>query len=102
MAIKTLYIGNMPHAASESELKTHFSNYECSRVRIIEGRGFAFLDIDSDQLQTAISEMDGKPLNGRNLTVSEANPKKPRSNGDYDDRGSMGGRTDGGFVRRDR
>ena len=86
MATKTLYVGNLPYDVSENDLRNHFSKYNSSTVRIIEGRGFGFVDVDSDLLAAAIVETDKKDLNGRTLTVNEAQPK---NNGG----GNQGGRS---------
>ena len=75
MATKTLYVGNLPYSISESDLQTHFAKYNSSNARIIEGRGFGFVDIDADQLTAAIADNNQKELNGRSLTVNEAQPK---------------------------
>jgi len=75
MATKTLYVGNLPHSANESELQTRFSKYNASNARIIEGRGFGFVDIDADQLDTAVQESNQTDMGGRTITVNEAKPK---------------------------
>jgi len=81
LATKTLYVGNLPYTITEGDLLSHFSKYNATRVRIVEGRGFGFVDIDADQLATAVADNDQKDLNGRTLTVGEARPK-----GDSSDR----------------
>ena len=48
MATKTLYVGNLPYSATETSIATHFKNFGGTNVRIIEGRGFGFVDVDSD------------------------------------------------------
>lgn len=75
MATKTLYVGNLAYSVTEGDLQAHFSQYNSSKPRIIEGRGFGFVDIDADHLETAISENNQKDLQGRALTVNEAKPK---------------------------
>lgn len=87
MATKTLYVGNLPYDVTETDLRNHFSKYNSSTVRIIEGRGFGFVDVDSDLLASAIVETDKKDLNGRTLTVNEAQPK---NNGGGNGRGASG------------
>ena len=56
MATKTLYVGNLPYSATESQITEHFSSYGATNARIIEGRGFGFVDIDGDKLEAAIAE----------------------------------------------
>jgi len=87
LATKTLYVGNLPYSISEDELLAHFSAYSGSNARIIEGRGFGFVDIDADQLEAAIADKNQKELGGRTLTVNEAQPKGS---------GGGGGRSGGG------
>lgn len=92
MSNKTLYVGNLPYSATESALVSYFSNYGASNVRIIEGRGFGFVDVSADQLDTAILEKHNSSMEGRTLTVNEAKPRESRSN----DRASSGGGYGGG------
>lgn len=87
MATKTLYVGNLPYSATESHLSTHFSSYGATNVRIVEGRGFGFVDIDGDKMDSAIAEQHNAQMDGRTLTVNEAKPRENRSN----DRGGSGG-----------
>jgi RNA recognition motif-containing protein len=45
-------------------------------------RGFAFAEMADDaQAQGAIQALDGKELDGRNLTVNEAKPRPERGGG---------------------
>ena len=93
MATKTLYVGNLPYSVSESDLLDHFSAYNASKVRIVEGRGFGFVDIDEDQLDNAINEKHNSEMGGRKLTVNEARPKTPGGGGG----GGYGGGGGGGY-----
>jgi len=79
MANKTLYVGNLPYSATETQLTSHFGNYGASRVRIIEGRGFGFVDVDADRMEAAITDKHNTALDGRTLTVSEARPREARN-----------------------
>lgn len=91
MATKTLYVGNLPYSASESDLLDHFGAYNASKVRIVEGRGFGFVDIDEDQLENAINEKHDSEMGGRKLTVNEARPKTPGGGRDFGSGGGGGG-----------
>jgi len=98
MATKTLYVGNLPYSASEGDLLEHFSAYNASKVRIVEGRGFGFVDIDAEMLETAISEKHDSEMGGRKLTVNEARPKTPGGGGGgYGGGGYGGGGGDRGY-----
>jgi radical SAM protein with 4Fe4S-binding SPASM domain len=44
MATKSLYVGNLSYSTNESSLTELFAPYGGTNVRIIEGRGFAFID----------------------------------------------------------
>jgi cold-inducible RNA-binding protein len=101
LATKTLYVGNLPYSISEGDLQAHFSKYNSSNARIIEGRGFGFVDIDADQLEAAVGDNNQKDLQGRTITVNEAQPKGSsggggRSGGGGGGGGYGGGRSQGG------
>ena len=100
MANKTLYVGNLPYSLTEDDLQAHFSAYGGTNARIIEGRGFGFVDIDADQLEAAIADKNQKELGGRTLTVNEAQPKGSggggRSGGGGGGYGGGGGGRSGG------
>lgn len=75
MPIKTLYVGNLPYSTTADELLAHFSDYEPRNPRIIEGKGFAFVDIASGHIAVALEAMNESELGGRRLKVHEARPK---------------------------
>jgi RNA recognition motif-containing protein len=84
-----LYVGNLPYETSESDLQTLFEGAGAvSAINIIrdratgQARGFAFVEMsDTDGARKAISELDRHQFGGRSLTVNEAKPMEPRSNG---------------------
>jgi cold-inducible RNA-binding protein len=98
-----LYIGNLPFSATEAELTEMFS--QCGTVdsvRLITDRdsgrskGFGFIEMStSEEAEKAISEFNGKELEGRALTVNEARPQEPRQGGHGG--GGGGGGSRGGF-----
>lgn len=94
---KSLFIGNLSYSTREETLKNAFAKYGASSVRIVEGRGFGFVDVEDDQAANAISEMNETELDGRKIIVNEARPREPRSGGGggggY---GGGGGRSGGG------
>lgn len=98
MASKTLYVGNIPYSASEQDLFDHFSAFNPTQARIVQGRGFAFVDVAADQLDEAIEKMNQSDMQGRRLTVSEARPKEGGGGGGggYRSGGGGGGGYGGG------
>ena len=97
-----LYVGNLPYSVDKSSLEDIFSAYgNVTSAQVIMDRetgrskGFGFVEMGSDQeAQGAISGLNGKNIEGRNLTVNEARPQEPRSSG-----GFGGGQRRGGGVR---
>ncbi len=96
MAIKSLYVGNLPYSVTESALTELFAAYGGSNARIVEGRGFGFIDVDEDQMEAAIEATNAKPFGGRTLTVNEARPREPRQGGGGGGGGRFGGGGGGG------
>jgi RNA recognition motif-containing protein len=84
-----LFIGNLPYAASEAELRQHLSSVgEPSQVVLPvdretgRPRGFAFVDyVDRAVAEAAIKQFDQQPFKGRPLAVSEARPREERPAG---------------------
>ncbi len=79
-----IYVGNLPWTIDSEGLKKLFSAYEVEEASIIQdkfsgrSKGFGFVTIaDEESAKTAISEMDGKDIEGRQLKVSEAKPMDP-------------------------
>ena len=98
MATKTLYVGNLPYSSNEEDLMNYFSAYQPSKARIVEGRGFGFVDVDADQMEAAIADKHNSEMNGRKLTVNEARPREDRGGGGggYGGGGGRGGYGGGG------
>ena len=111
-----LFIGNLPYAASEAELREHLSSVgEPTQIVLPvdretgRPRGFAFVDYaDRAVAEAAISRFDQQPFKGRPLAVSEARPREERPAGaplvqavtaDRAPAGSPGG-GGGGFAPR--
>lgn len=93
MANKSLYVGNMAYSTTEEDLRELFDPYgPIAEIRIIGDKGFGFVEIPEENMQTAIDAVNGKEFGGRTLTVNEARPKTDRGGG-----GGRGGRGGGGF-----
>jgi len=101
--LKKLFVGNMSFDTTESELRSIFEPYgEITSINIITDldtcrpRGFGFVELaDDGEAAKAITELNGKELDGRALNVNEAKPKPERS-GPRDG----GGRDRGGYRPR--
>jgi len=79
-----LYVGNLPWSVDLEGLKKLFESYgEIEDVTVISDRdsgrskGFGFVTFkDEEASKKAIEEMNEKEIEGRKLTVSEANKKE--------------------------
>ena len=64
-------------------------------------KGFGFVEMPtSEEAQSAISELNGKELSGRTITVNEAKPRVERSFGGGGGSGSYGNRGGGSYGNR--
>lgn len=98
-----LYVGNLPFTVDNAKLKELFAAYEVAEAALIidkfsgRSKGFGFVTIaDDEAANKAISEMNGKDVEGRELKVSEAKPMEDRP-----PRRDFGGRDSRGPPRRD-
>jgi RNA recognition motif-containing protein len=90
---KKIYVGNMSYNTSEDQLRDLFAQYgTVLSANIIMDRetrrpkGFAFVEMEEDSAaEAAISQLDGKDLDGRNLRVNEAIAKPRPSYNNYRD-----------------
>jgi cold-inducible RNA-binding protein len=88
---KKLYIGNMSYDTTEDKLREMFEAHgEVTSVNVVTDRntgrprGFAFVEMATDEAaRAAIAALDGQTVDGRQLRVSEAQPRKSRD-GDRD------------------
>ncbi len=84
---KKLYIGSLSYSTTEDSLKDAFSQagtVESATVIIDKmtgrSRGFGFVEMSSDaEAEKAIEMLNGKELDGRQLTVNEARPMEERA-----------------------
>lgn len=97
--MKNLYVGNLPHSATETDLRTLFQPHgEVEKVTMVtdrdtgRSRGFAFVEMaDAGEAEKAIAALNGSEMGGRALTINEARPKADRPRG-----GGGGGKRFGG------
>ena len=81
-----LYVGNLSFNTSTQDLQELFAGAgTVESTNIIENRetgrsrGFAFVEMSSEEeAQNAISQFNGKEIDGRSLNVNEAKPREDR------------------------
>ena len=84
-----LYVGGLPYSIADAQLETLFSEHgTVESARVItdretgRSRGFGFVEMGTpDEAQSAVNALNGTELEGRNLTVNEAQEKKSRNDG---------------------
>ena len=78
-----LYVGNFSYSVSADDLKELFSSHgEVKEVKVIEGRGFGFVEMSSpSEAEKAKEALNGSNHKGRTLRVDEARPPKERGFG---------------------
>jgi len=104
MKTTKLYVGNLSYDIGEEKLKEVFSEHgTVVSVQIIGGKGFGFVEMETAEAAEAAKDaLDGTELEGRQLRVDEARPKKTLGpgGGGGGRRGGGGGRDKGGFRKR--
>ncbi len=80
---KRIYVGNLPFSASEADVRSLFEQHgTVHSVNLIEDRdtgrprGFGFVEMDDEAADEAISSLNGQDMDGRNLNVNEARPRR--------------------------
>ena len=97
---RKLYVGNLPYETGEQDLQELFGQAgTVESVNVMRdmatgrARGFAFVEMSTEEdAQKAITELNDRQFNGRNLTVNEARPRPVRSGGFGGNGGNGGGR----------
>lgn len=101
---KKLYVGNLTYGVTDSMLEQLFASHgTVQSAQVIMDRdtgrskGFGFVEMGSDaEAQAAIAALNGKEVEGRNLTVNEARPKTEGGGGRGGGGGGRGGYGGGG------
>lgn len=82
-----LFVGNLPNSTTEDELTTEFKEYgEIHSLRIItdretgRSRGFGFIEMSDNSARKAIEGLNNTDMNGRMISVNEAQEKRQNSN----------------------
>jgi cold-inducible RNA-binding protein len=89
-----LYVGNLSYNTTENQLQDMFAEHgPVTEVDLImdrfsgRPRGFAFVTMETKEgADAAITALNGKNIDGRNLTVNEARAREeraPQSGGGY-------------------
>ena len=101
-----LYVGNLTFDTTDQDLRDLFTQYgKPTEVALVtdretgRSRGFGFVTMgNAEEGKAAISALEGKDFQGRNLTVNEARPREDRPQGGGGAR-SFGGDRDRGPRR---
>ena len=99
-----LFVGNLSFNTTENDLQDAFAAHGTVVEAVLmmdrvsgRPRGFGFVTMGSpEEAQKAIDAMNGKPLDGRNLTVNVARPREERAGGGGGGRREYGGGGGGG------
>src|SRR6201747_1563575 len=99
-----LYVGNLSFNTTETDLQDMFAAVgPVQEVTLMQdkftgkSRGFAFVTMTTEaDAQKAITEFNGKTVEGRPLTVNEARPREARPPGGGGGYGGGGGGRHGG------
>ena len=86
---KRLYLGNLSFLTTETALSDLFGAVgDVVSVRVItdrptgRSRGFAFVEMaEESAVQEAINQLNGKAVDGRDIRVEEARPRRTRQQG---------------------
>ena len=102
--MKKLFVGSLSWNTKDSDLSDAFARFgEITEAKIItdrhsgRSRGFGFITFeDAAAADKAIEEMNGTELDGREITVNEAQEKRRDNRGGGGGGGGGGGRRGGG------
>ena len=90
-----LYVGNLSYDTTENDLQELFAPHgTVVGTQLImdkmsgRSRGFGFVTMETkESADAAVAAMNGKNVEGRDLTVNEARPREDRPPGGGGDRG---------------
>jgi RNA recognition motif-containing protein len=97
---KKLFVGNLSYNTSDMTLEAAFAEHgEVVSANVVtdrttgRSRGFGFVEMATEEAaQAAINSLNGTSLDGREINVAEARPRRDRGS----DRGGYGGGSYGG------
>jgi len=79
-----IYVGNLAYDATDGMIREAFESFgQVTSARVIkdkytgQSRGFGFVEMAMEsQAQTAIRSLNGKEVQGKEISVSEARPRR--------------------------
>jgi RNA recognition motif-containing protein len=103
-----LYVSNLGFQVTDEELKALFTPYgEVTSAKVImeretgRSRGFGFVEMPDKAAQEAMKDLEGKQIDGRAISVSQARPKTDNRSGGGGGGGSYNrGKSGGGGGSR--
>jgi RNA recognition motif-containing protein len=85
-----LYVSNLGFQVTDDELRSLFAKYgEVTSAKVVmeretgRSRGFGFVEMADKAAQEAMKDLEGKEVDGRAISVSQARPKSDNRNGSY-------------------
>jgi RNA recognition motif-containing protein len=99
MSNSKLFVGNLSFNTTENDLQDTFAAHgTVQEVNLMmdrvsgRPRGFGFVTMSApEEAQAAIDALNGKTIDGRELTVNVAKPREERSGGGGGERRQFGG-----------
>lgn len=86
--MKRIYVGNLPFSATEDQIRTLFTEHgTVESVSLItdrhtgDPRGFGFVEMQPAEADAAIEALNGTELDGRDLKVNAARPRRDSNEG---------------------
>ena len=86
--MKRIYVGNLPWSSDDASLRELFETIGSVQSAAVikdretgRSRGFGFIEMDDSDADKAISELNGREVDGRELRVNEARERPNRGGG---------------------
>jgi RNA recognition motif-containing protein len=83
-----LYVSNLGFQVTDEELRALFAPYgEVTSAKVVmeretgRSRGFGFVEMADKAAQEAMKDLEGKQVDGRAISVSQARPKTDNRSG---------------------
>jgi cold-inducible RNA-binding protein len=85
-----IYVGGLPYSTDSEGLRVLFAEQgEVSDATVVvdrstgQSKGFGFVEMPNDfEAQSAIQKLNGKNMDGRNLTMNEVRPREESGGGE--------------------